>query len=674
MWLKAVTYGPFPAAKSLPILEDFARIRAAGFNAIRVFTLPDMALLDAARAEDLIVFAGLDWRQHEDFISRPGLVSSARIRLSEWLGKHGFHKALGGIYVGNEIPSDLVRWMGPTKVREVIESIIETGRESAPHLLFAYANYPSTEYLEPSNADFSAFNIYLEDRDSFTAYLRRLHNIAGDRPLVVSEFGMDSFRNSEEIQAATLGWALEVADREETAGITIFSWSDLWENNGREIDDWNFGIIGRDGAPKPAYRVCADFSRRDLDGHRGSFSVIVCTRNGAGRISGCLRAIEAMKGGPYETIVVDDGSTDGTADIVSRDFPSALLMRIPPSGLSTARNHGASNASGDILAFTDDDCEPDVEWILRLGRAFRDPSVAAAGGPNLPPPARTSREAIIRATPGAPSHVLLSDDRAEHLPGCNIAVRKEAFERIGGFDPAFRTAGDDVDFCWRLRENGFDLAFVPGAFVWHWRRRSIHGFLKQQWGYGKAERILLEKHPDRFTKRGEARWDGFVYGGGPVRVDRDSIIYHGPMGMAGYQSVTNRMLPLRPLDGGFTSVFSNFQHRLVVFLQPLIRSWSRNRRIAFPEIFPHANTEIEEVSEFRIRGGNEFSRERILEDFISHQWQAAGASDPWDVEKDGTRVLVATERLDHQHLNSLFRVWGDPAPVHQTLDSISDNF
>ena len=147
--------------------------------------------------------------------------------------------------------------------------------------------------------------------------------------------------------------------------------------------------------------------------------------------------------------------------------------------------------------------------------------------------------------------MLLYDTRAEHLPGCNIAVRSAAFAAVGGFDPAFRTAGDDVDFCWRLSDAGNRLGFVPGALVWHWRRPSIVTFLKQQLGYGKAEKLLLAKHPECFWKNGEAHWQGFVYGGGAVRVGDGSVIYHGTMGQAGYQSIMNRMLPLRPIDSAF---------------------------------------------------------------------------------------------------------------------------
>ena len=666
LWLKTVTYGPFPPDKEPPLAAELTKIRDAGFDSIRVFTLPDATFLDEVERAGLIVFAGLDWNHYEDFLSRPSILSATRIRLSAWLETSAVHPALAGVYVGNEIPSDLVRWMGPLAVREAIEGLIELGKRAAPHLLFAYANYPSTEYLEPGNADFTAFNIYLEDKQALAAYLRRLQNIAGDRPLLVSEFGMDTARNSTEKQAETLGWALEISHHEEAAGFTVYAWSDLWKNAGREILDWSFGITDREGNPKPALRVCKDFRPTPpVANHR--FSVIVCTRNGGARIANCLLAISEMEGGSFETIVVDDGSTDFTKEIVAEKFPDVRLLSIPPSGLSAARNIGAEAATGEILAFTDDDCEPDREWLVRLGKAFLDSEISAAGGPNLPPPARSPMEAVIRSAPGAPSHVLFDDTHAEHLPGCNIAVRRTAFDAIGGFDPIFRTAGDDVDFCWRLSDAGHRLGFVPGAFVWHWRRPSIRAFLKQQTGYGKAEKLLLTKHPVRFGKNGEARWTGFVYGGGAVNVGANSIIYHGPMGQAGYQSIVNRMLPLRPIDSAFRNCRTEFFLHILNILQPMTRSWARNRRIKLPLPRPPSSPP-EPTHEFNIPGDDSTHRDHHLRKLLAKGWQAAGETDPWDLEKGGTYILIATERTGPNLTNNLFRVWGSTAAA-RTLES-----
>lgn len=674
--LRAVTYGPFPGGWPASFDEDFQRIAAAGFNSLRLFEMPDLRLLDAAQRHGLRVFGGLKWGQNADFFRRPALLSAARVSLASALGEIAAHPALAGVYVGNEIPTDLVRWMGPLRVRRAIEDLIALGRELAPRLLFAYANYPSTEYLEPENADFSAFNIYLENAEDFRSYVKRLHHIAGDRPLVVSEFGLDSNRNGPGRQAGALQWAVEISREEECAGFTVYAWSDRWWNDGAEVTDWDFGLIDRSGAAKPALAAVSSalaFTPQPRASH--AFSVIVCTRNGRERIGACLQAVRSMQGADFETILVDDGSVDGTADFVAERFPWVKLLRLDPCGLSAARNAGAAAAVGEILAFTDDDCMPDREWLRRLDRVFAAGCYAAAGGPNLPPPPNSWREAVVCAAPGAPSHVMLDDEEAEHLPGCNLAVTKAAFEAVGGFDPRFHTAGDDVDFCWRLRDAGYRLGFAPGAFVWHWRRPSIRSFLRQQIGYGRAEKMLIAKFPQRFTQQGTAKWRGFVYAGGPVRVAADSIIYFGAMGRAGYQALVNRMLPLRGLDRHFNGWRARLALDAVVLLAPRLRSWMRCRRWRFASPARHHDESAGSgYHEWQTGRG---SREQFLDRLLAEDWKPCGGTDLWDLEKNGTRLLLATEHGENGEKNTLVRVSGDVSmlppwlmPGAAALDSV----
>jgi GT2 family glycosyltransferase len=663
--MRAVSYGPFPGGWPESFEPDFGRIAAAGFNALRLFEMPDQRLLDAAGRHGLRVFGGLMWGQIADFFRRPGLLSAARVGMVDGLRVIAEHPVLVGIYVANEIPADLVRWMGPVRVRQAIEELIAVGRAAAPRLMFAYANYPSTEYLEPENADFTAFNIYLEDEAALRRYVKRLHHIAGDRPLVISEFGLDSRRNGLARQAQTLRWALEIAREEECAGLTVYAWSDRWWNAGGEVTDWDFGLIDREGRDKPALAVISSQFLKSPP--LPSFSVIVCTRNGRARIRACLEAVEKLTGGHPETIVVDDGSDDGTAEFVAEHFPWVKLLRLEPCGLSAARNAGAAAASGEILAFTDDDCEADAEWLQRLGRVLADGRFAAAGGPNLPPRPRSRHEAVVCAAAGAPSHVMLDDEEAEHLPGCNLVVTRAAFEAIGGFDVRFHTAGDDVDFCWRLRDAGCRLGFAPGAVVWHRRRPGIRAFLRQQWGYGRAERLLIAKHPQRFSKRGGARWQGFVYGGGPLRVAADSIIYHGPMGTAGYQSVIARMLPTRGIDSRFDDWRARLALRVVEFLAPRLRGWARNRTILLDRVRSASNPRAH-PHEWEIAGQ---PREDLLERLLADGWSACGPTLRWDVEKAGTRLLLATERGDCGAPNTLVRLSGELSQAPAWLRSVS---
>ena len=127
--------------------------------------------------------------------------------------------------------------------------------------------------------------------------------------------------------------------------------------------------------------------------------------------------------------------------------------------------------------------------------------------------------------------MLLSDEIAEHIPGCNMAFWKSSLLAIGGFDPQFCIAGDDVDICWRLQEQGWTIGFSPGAVVWHHRRDSVHGYFKQQYQYGKAEALLERKWPERYNRVGHLAWAGRVYGAPPSKLLSGRWkIYYGTWG------------------------------------------------------------------------------------------------------------------------------------------------
>src|SRR4030095_483718 len=145
------------------------------------------------------------------------------------------------------------------------------------------------------------------------------------------------------------------------------------------------------------------------------------------------------------------------------------------------------------------DATPDPHWLQYLANAFCNTDHAAIGGPNVAPLGVSAIAQCVDNAPGRPTHVLLCDELAEHLPGCNMAVRKSCLDAVGGFDPTFRVAGDDVDFCWRLQSRGWTLGFAPGAVVLHHRRNSIFGFWRQQKGYGRAEALLEKKWPEKFN-------------------------------------------------------------------------------------------------------------------------------------------------------------------------------
>src|SRR5436309_7523032 len=178
---------------------------------------------------------------------------------------------------------------------------------------------------------------------------------------------------------------------------------------------------------------------------------------------------------------------------------------------------------------------------------------AGVGGPNIPPAGDGPIANCVANAPGGPVHVLLADQEAETVPGWNMAFRKACLEAIGGFDPQYRVAGDDVDVCWRIRERGWTLGFSPAAMVWHHRRNSIRAYWRQQCGYGKAEGLLEQKWPEKYNRAGHVIWAGRIYGKGLASIlGRVGRIYHGVWGSAPFQPMYQRaagllgLIPLMP--------------------------------------------------------------------------------------------------------------------------------
>lgn len=684
----AVCYGPFPPGQSINHRQAFEQMRVLGFNSVRCYDLPDQQLLDAAAAANISVFAGLAWGYGHNFIDEPHHLSQARVQLDQWLRRFGMHPALRGVYVANEIPTDLVRWLGAPRVLEILDLLILEGKFSAPHLLFAYANYPSTEFLEPSHADFTAMNVYLEHIADFSAYLQRLHHIAGDRPLVISEFGLDAVRHSEDQQSLLLEQAGLTALQHAVAGTTVFSWSDLWWNQNRLITDWKFGLMRADGSARSGarsmQRALEVFSaeREEATSQQPLFSIIVCTRNGRHRIGECLDAIANLSGN-WEALVIDDGSTDGTEIFVTDHYPWVRVHVQAASGLSAARNRGASLAKGSILAYTDDDCQPDRDWIDQLAQGLLRNDVVAMGGPNMPPCASDRMSAIIAATAGSASHVMLDDQFAEHLPGCNFAVRRSAFDVIGGFQEKYHTAGDDVDFCWRLLDHGFQIGFAPCAFVWHRRRASIGAYWKQQWNYGRAEAELIRDHPHRFHRYHGASWQGRIYQGGPVRGAGQSIIYHGPWGTAPYQIGLSGMHQQRPInlkyDHAWMGLCLLWVNRFGHLLRSIARNWhawSVLKRLQPASLSTAASGRaslfVDHVSSevFFLNLPISLTRMTVLHQLSRANWQMALDHDEHDLLLRSVRLSVAQEHPIASRHRLWFRLSGPAAEMQAAKTAV----
>ena len=266
-------------------------------------------------------------------------------------------------------------------------------------------------------------------------------------------------------------------------------------------------------------------------------SVVVACYNGERTLPACLDSLQHLNYPAYEVILVDDGSTDATAEIAAR-YPDSTPFVTRPTWDSPRHAIPGSKRRGDIVAFTDADCRADEDWLYYLVGDLLNSQFAAMGGHNLLPADDSSVAAAIMVSPGGPAHVMLTDRLAEHVPGCNMAFYKWALHEIGGFDPLFRKAGDDVDVCWRLQQRGLRVGFSPAGFVWHYRRSTIRDYLKQQEGYGEAEALLVHRHPEYFNWFGGSQWQGRIYSAAKFGlITRSPMIYHGLFGSALFQTL-----------------------------------------------------------------------------------------------------------------------------------------
>ena len=575
LYVRGVTYGTFRPDRNgdqyparAVVERDFALMAANGLNAVRTYTVPPRWLLDAALRHGLRVMVGLPWEQHVAFLDDKKRAQSIEERVRAGARACAGHPALLCYAVGNEIPASIVRWHGRRRTERFLKRLYQAVKAEDPESLVTYVNYPTTEYLQLPFIDFLCFNVYLEAQPTLEAYLARLQNLAGDRPLVMAEIGLDSRTHGEATQAQALEWQIRSSFAAGCAGTFVFKWTDEWYRGGYDVEDWDFGLTDRARNPKPALAAVRKAYAEvpfPPDQPWPRISVVVCSYNGERVIRDCCEGLLRLKYPNFEVIVVDDGSTDKTATI-AHEYGFRVIST-ENRGLSSARNTGLEAATGEIIAYIDDDAYPDPHWLTYLAATFMTTEHAGVGGPNIAPPGDGFIADCVANAPGGPIHVLLSDREAEHIPGCNSAYRKSCLEAIGGWDTQFRSAGDDVDVCWRLQQRGWTLGFSPAAMVWHHRRNSVRAYWRQQVGYGRAEALLEKKWPEKYNAVGHVAWAGRLYGKGLTQklIGNRGRIYQGTWGSAPFQSLDRPgnsllwSLPLMPewyLVIGTLAVFS----------------------------------------------------------------------------------------------------------------------
>ncbi len=545
--VRGVSYGTFapdPSGVQFPPLDriesDFAQMAASDINTVRTYTPPPETLLDAAARHGLRVMPGLSWPQHIPFLDETRTARRIRTDATREVKRLAAHPAVLVIAVGNEIPGGIVRWHGHHRVEAFLGTLYGDVKAAAPDSLFTYVNYPPTEFLNLECFDLCAFNVYLHEEQVLRGYLARLQHIAGHRPLLLAEAGADSLREGRDGQARITATHLRCAFEEGACGAIAYAWTDDWWRGGHQVDDWAFGLVDAQRQPKPALAaVTRVFGEVPFPPSAAAewpeVSVVVCAYNAADTIDDCLTSLEALTYPRTQLIVINDGSRDATAAIARR-HPGVQVIDLLNGGLSAARNAGLAVATGEIVAYTDADCRVDPDWLTYLVQPLVRSDAVGAGGPNVVPADDPWMAQCVARAPGGPTHVMLDDRTAEHIPGCNMAFRRDALLGIDGFNPVYLRAGDDVDICWRLQARGLRIGFAPGALVWHHHRDSIQAYWRQQVGYGEGETWLDAHHPEKFLA-GHMVWHGRIYSALPFLRTAERRVNTGVWGTAAFPSV-----------------------------------------------------------------------------------------------------------------------------------------
>ena len=369
---------------------------------------------------------GLPWSQHVAFLDDRALRKSIRREIAAKVGELAGHPAILTMALGNEIPPNVVRWHGRVGVERFLRDLYNEAKDVSPETLLTYVNFPPTEFLDLPFFDICAFNVYLHRERELRGYLGRLQHIAGHKPLLLAEAGADSIREGEAGQADITSMHIRVAFEEGACGAFAYAWTDEWWRGGHPITDWKFGLVDAERKPKPAAAAVAGaFAGAPFSSEKRRtwprVSVVVCAYNAADTLEDNLQSLERLTYPDYEIVLVNDGSRDATAEIARR-HPRVRIVDTPNQGLSAARNIGLAEASGEIVAYTDADTRVDPDWLTFLIQPFLTSDVVGSGGPNVVPADDPPIAQCIARAPGGPTHVLLDDRIAEHVPGCNMGL------------------------------------------------------------------------------------------------------------------------------------------------------------------------------------------------------------------------------------------------------------
>lgn len=252
-----------------------------------------------------------------------------------------------------------------------------------------------------------------------------------------------------------------------------------------------------------------------------TISVVVCTRERPEALERCLRSLDDLSVRPDEIIVVDNAPrTDATLQLV-RSRPNITYVLEARPGLSKARNAGLQHASGEIIAFTDDDVEVHPDWLMRLQQGFSDPDVMAVTGLVLTAEIETPAQLEFHRGGGGFGwgfraitfdETFFQQTKARGVPvwhigaGSNMAFRRRVFSRIGTFDERLGAGAsgcsEDSEMWYRVLAHGLRCRYEPTSVVYHYHRREMRGLNEQMYQYMRGHVTALLIQFERFGHPG----------------------------------------------------------------------------------------------------------------------------------------------------------------------------
>lgn len=227
-------------------------------------------------------------------------------------------------------------------------------------------------------------------------------------------------------------------------------------------------------------------------------SIILPTHNRRDSLRLTLESLTGLNYPDYEVIVADDGSTDRTQEVVE-EFKVGYY-RQERKGISAAKNLGISKARGEILVFTDDDCRAEPDWLSKLTSCLTKEEVGAVGGPDMAhhddPFLAKCVDYAVTSFIGTGGVRRKGKRIGRYYPrSFNMLVPRKVIEQVGRFDEGLG-AGEDIDLSLRIKKAGYSLRYAKDAFVWHRRRDTIIGFIRQIFIRGCTRVTLIRKHKE----------------------------------------------------------------------------------------------------------------------------------------------------------------------------------